>query len=94
MLKLDNSMTYYEKRYFDIFDTMSASGGKLRAKTLLKTDFYSIFNKFVHWILMKLSGLIVYDDYEWKIISNFKTLSRSDVERDEKTLLENDIKQI
>jgi len=57
-------MNYHEKWSFGIFGPIGAFGGESGPQTL-PTGFYSIFNEFLHWILIKFSQTV------WPIRINF-----------------------
>ena len=61
-LKFNRSIICYEKLCF--LDSIGAFGEGLGAITLLRMGFYSIFNKFFHWILRVLSR-VLWAHNEW-----------------------------
>jgi len=56
---------------FEILKPLGVFGSESRTKTLFKTGFYSIFNEFLRWILMKVSSMTW--DYEKWVCINFRT---------------------
>ena len=64
LLKLDKFMLYYEKIMFPQFLTKSVLLKGVRGQNPPQKGFHCIFNRFLHWVLKRLDGL-VYDDEDW-----------------------------